>query len=287
LGVSGRESEIIELALSHGFKGIDLELVEFAEQARTQGQAKAARLLASSRLKLASFVLPVRWQRNSPDYQADLAALAELAPLARELGCTRAVTTIEPDSDERVYHENFEFHRKRLAEIGGKLAEHGIKLGVGFLAPAACRQDRAYQFMQKADEVLMLLGTVTAKNVGLALDTFHWQLGGGSVEQVRSLGAERIITVALGDVEPARTAADAQPSDRRLPAEEGAVDNVGILAALAELNYDGPVTPTADKSQLGAASRDQTVKAAAAACDAVWKAAGLSPAGKRATVSGR
>jgi sugar phosphate isomerase/epimerase len=287
LGVSGRESEIIELALSHGFKGVDLELVEFAEQARTQGVAKAARLLASSRLKLGSFALPVRWQRDTPDYQADLAQLAELAPMARELGCTRAVTAIEPDSDERVYHENFEFHRKRLAELGGKLAEFGMKLGVGFAAPASCREDRRHQFMQKADEVLMLLGSVAARNVGLALDTFHWHLGGGTAEQLRALGGERIVTVALGDVEPGCTAADAGPADRRLPFEGGAADCPGILSVLAELKYEGPVTPTADQSQLAGQSRDQIVKQAAAACDAVWKIAGVSTVARKAAVSGR
>ena len=65
LGVSGRESEIIELALSHGFKGLDLGLVEFAEQVATQGFAKASRLIESARLKQGSFPLPVRWQDSS------------------------------------------------------------------------------------------------------------------------------------------------------------------------------------------------------------------------------
>jgi sugar phosphate isomerase/epimerase len=287
LGVSGRESEVIELALSHGFKGLDLSLVEFAQQVRDQGMARAARLLTSARLKLGSFPLPVRWQHDSPDYQADLQQLAELAAVAREAGCQRAVTTIEPASDERVYHENFEFHRRRLAELADLLAEDGIRLGVGFVAPHRCREDRAYQFMQTADEVLMLLGTVASPHIGLALDTWHWHLGGGTIQHLRSLAADKIVSVSLGDAEPGLTAANAESATRRLPGDGGAVDNAGVLAALAELGYHGPVTPTADPSQFAGQSRDQIVKSTAAAFDAVWKAAGLNQAGRRVAVGGR
>lgn len=286
LGISGRESELIELALSHGFKGLDLELVELAEQVRSQGMERAARLIKSARLKLGSFALPVRWQHDGPEYQSDLEQLGELAAIAREIGCPRATTTIEAAGD-RVYHENFEFHRRRLAEIAEVLDGHGIRFGVGFRAPHRCREEGAYQFMQKADEAVLLLGTIGSTNVGLALDTWHWYLGGGTIEQLQALGADKIVAVSLGDAEPGLTAADAEPAGRRLPGEGGAIDNTGILAALAELGYDGPVTPTCDNSHFAGQSRDQIVKASAAAFDEVWKAAGLNKAGRRAAVSGQ
>jgi sugar phosphate isomerase/epimerase len=287
LGVSGRESEVIELALSHGFKGLDLDLPEFAEQVKTAGFAKASRLLVSARLKFGSFRLPVRWQDDSSEGKADLAVLPGLLELAAQLGCTRAVTTIEPGSDERPFHQNFEYHRRQLQEIGELLAAKKMRLGVEVLAPLECRVNHAFQFMQRADEVMLLLSSVGSPHVGLALDTFHWHLGGGTIDQLRTLGVQKIVTVALGDADPALTAADAKMSDCRLPYDGGAVDNGAILSALAELRYDGPVTPRADKSQFEGQSRQQIVKAAAAAFDAVWKSAGLNPPGKLATVGGR
>jgi len=285
LGVSGRESEIIELTLSWGFKGLDLDLLDFAQQVGEHGYAKASRLLVSARLKFGSFVLPVRWQDDAT-YQEDLAKLPELTALAKQLGCTRAVTTIEAGSDTRPYHENFEFHRKRLTELGERLAGDGIRLGVGFLAPVSKRAAFAFQFMQKADEVLMLLGTLGSQNVGLALDTWHWHLGGGTPEQVKSLG-KSIVTVTLADAMLEVTAVSATSSDCRLPGDGGAVDNVEILRTLAEARYDGPVTPRADSKQFEGQSRDAIVKQAAAAFDAVWKAAGLNAAGKLVPVTGR
>src|SRR5262245_289928 len=127
LGVSGRESEIIELTLSHGFKGLDLDLGAFAEQVASQGLARASRLLTSARLKLGSFVLPPGWREDAAEYAAGLKQLSSLAEIARQVGCPRATTLVEPGSDTRPYHENFEVHRRRLAEMGDLLRGFGIR----------------------------------------------------------------------------------------------------------------------------------------------------------------
>ena len=285
LGFSGRQSDIIELAMSYGFKGLDLELPDFAGEVAAQGFAKASRLITSARLKIGSFAVPVRWQQDTPDYQEDLARLAELAPLAQQLGCTRATTLVEASSDERPYHENFEFHRRRLAELAAALEPHQIRLGVGFQAPIRCREDRRFQFMQTADEVLLLLRSVAGPGVGLALDSWHWHLGGGQSEALRALGPEKIITVTLADGPVDMKAADVGLESRQLPGEGGAIDNAALLSTLGELGYDGPVTPAPDKRTLGGLGRDAIVKQAGAALDAVWKAAGLSPAGKLSAVT--
>jgi sugar phosphate isomerase/epimerase len=286
LGISGRESEVIELALSHGFKGLDLDLVDFSEQVKTQGFARASRLIVSARLKIGSFRLPVRWQIDSPDYKADLEKLPELAELAQQMGCTRATTTIEPGSNARPYHENFEFHRRRFAEMADLLARYKIRLGVGFLAPAVSRAGNPYQFIQVADAAVMLLSSVGSANVGLAFDAWHWHVGGGTLDQLRAQ-ADKIVTVALADCDAETTAENAKLEARRLPVEGGLIDSVATLSMLAELRYDGPVTPAPDKSQLAGLSRGKVVQQAGEALDRVWKAAGLNVAGKLTAVPGR
>jgi sugar phosphate isomerase/epimerase len=287
LGISGRESEVIELALSHGFKGLDLDLVDFAEQVKTQGMARASRLIQSARLKIGSFRVPVRWEDDSPNYQTDLEKLPELAQLAEQMGCTRATVTIEPANDVRPFHENFEFHRRRFAEIAGMLSPYKIRLGVGFLAPLSCRGGRTFPFIQVADSAILLLGSINAANVGLAFDSWHWHLGGGTLDQLRGLQGEKIVTVSLADCDADTTVENAQLESRRLPDAGTALDAAAVLSTLAELRYDGPVTPAPDKSQFIAQSREKIVKQAGAALDRVWKAAGLNMAGKLSTVSGR
>ena len=287
LGISGRESEVIELALSHGFKGLDLDLVDFAEQVKTQGMARAARLIQSARLKIGSFCVPVRWEEDSPDYQTDLEKLPELAQLAQQMGCTRATVTIEPASDSRPYHENFEFHRRRFAEIAGVLAPYEIRLGIGFLAPRCCRTGHSFPFVQVADAAILLLRSIGAPNVGLAFDSWHWHLAGGTLDQLRAVQGDKIVTVSLADCDADTTAENARLESRRLPDAGGSFDAVAVLSTLAELRYDGPVTPAPDKSQFVAQSREKVVKQAGTALDRVWKAAGLNTAGKLAAVPGR
>ena len=287
LDVSVRDSEIIELTLSHGFKALDLDLADFAEQVATQGMARASRLIVSSRLKIGSFRLPVRWEEDESHYKTDLERLPELARIAEQMGCTRATTTIEAGSDQRPYHENFEFHRRHLTEIAGVLAPHKIRLGVGFLAPISCRAGHAFQFLQRFAELLLLLRTIGSTNIGVALDVWHWHLGGGTLEHLRALTADKIITVSLADADPEATAENATLEGRRLPGEGGAIDSTAVLTTLAELNYDGPVSVSSDKSQFTGLSRDKIVKKVGAALDQVWKAAGLNVAGRLATVSGR
>ena len=45
LGVTGHQSEIIELALTYGFAGMDLDVADFATRARLRGMPYARRLI--------------------------------------------------------------------------------------------------------------------------------------------------------------------------------------------------------------------------------------------------
>jgi hypothetical protein len=49
---------------------------------------------------------------------------------------------------------------------------------------------------------------------------------------------------------------------------------------LAEIGYDGPVTPAPSRSRVSGNSRDAVVRTMAQQLDKVWKEAGLSPSGK-------
>ena len=144
LGITGRQSEIIELSLSFGFKGIDVDLPEFQQTVTTYGLAHARRLLDSSRLKLSSFHLPLVWDEDDEVYKNGLTKLDEALTLASDMGLSRAITTVAPANDLRPYHENFEFHRRRLQELGELLAKRQMKLGIEFHASPALRKDRAF-----------------------------------------------------------------------------------------------------------------------------------------------
>lgn len=283
LGVSCGQGELIELALSFGFKGIELDMVEFVEQVKTQGLPKARRLLDSAKLKIASFPLPLDIEADDDVFRASIQRLPDWATAAAEMKCTRALVPIAPASDFRPFHQNFELHRSRLTEIARLVEPSGIRLGLGFQAASDVRQGKAFEFIRGLDALLMLLSVLGARNVGIVLDLWDLHASGGSIEAIRKLSADKIVAVQLADA-TSEAAAEGWPSTSRvLPGETGQIDAAGALAMLAELGYDGPVIPVPHRSRLAGMRRDAIVKLAGEKLDQVWKAAGLNPAGKLAT----
>jgi sugar phosphate isomerase/epimerase len=287
IGVAGSQSELIEATLSHGFKGLNLDIVEFAAAVKLHGIAKARRYLDSARLKIGSYRLPAPLSGQEADYRAALDRLPEYLDLAEQLRCPRAVAAIEPVSQGRPYHEHFELLRRRLSEIAALLGKRQARLGLEFHAPARPPSDAEYPFIQSADAMLMLLKTIDAANIGLALDVWHWHLGGGTLEQLQAVGAEAIVTVSLADADPDAVAATAKLSERRAPGETGVIDSVGLLVFLAENGYDGPVTPLPAREIFAGQGREKIVRQVAASLDALWKAAGLNPTGALSVATGK
>lgn len=287
LGLSATQSETIELALSSGFRGIDIDLAEFAGEVKASGLAKARRLLDSAKLKVGTFPLPIDWQGDERSFQAELTKLAELATLAASIGAQRAVAVVAPANNDRPYHENFEFYGRRLSDLGQALEPHGIKLGIGFDALPASRQEKAFEFVSTLDALLVLLSTVTASNVGLWLDVWQcWSSDTSLADIGKQLARTTVVAVSLSDA--AENDADRHdPESRCFPGEAGVIDAVAVLTALAELGYEGPVTPQPGAKRTASLRRDQIVKLAGEKLDAVWKAAGVSPSGKLSASAGR
>lgn len=274
LGLSPTQSETIELALSFGFRGINVDLADFATEVKTFGLPRARRLIDSAKLKIGTFPLPIEWQSEA-GFEAELVKLNELAELATAVGARRAVAVIAPANDERPYHENFEFYGRRLTELGQALEPHGIQLAVGFDASEAARHGKTYEFVRDFDALLVLLSTVGAENVGLWLDLWQIWASGASVENaLAKLDQLSVVAVSLSDADEAQPD-PRHPDSHRLPGEHGVIDSVAVLSRLAELRYEGPVTPIPG-SNLSGLRREQIVKLAGEKLDAVWKAAGIA-----------
>jgi sugar phosphate isomerase/epimerase len=281
LGVSGHQSEIIELALTYGFQGFDLDMEKFAARAKLRGMEYARRLIDSAKIRVGSFGLPLEWDVDDDQFKEKLTELAELAQVAAEIGCTRCLATISPAGDTRPYHENFEFHKHRFTDICQTLGSHGIRLGLGFLAAEEFRKGQAFQFIHDFEALSLLVNMIDLPNAGIVLDTWDLHVCGATVEDVRSLSAEKIVAVQLADL-PADVTdlAEIRHSQRELPAVDGPAGIPAILTALAEIGFDGPLTLQPAKEALGGLRRDAVVERAGQDLDTVWKAAGLTPDGK-------
>jgi len=288
LGVSGHQSEIIELALTYGFSSMDLSITEFAAAMRIKGVEYARRLIDSAKLRIAEFPLPFDWDTDDAQFQKNLGRLPEYTQAAAELACTRAVATIAPAGDKRPYHENFEFHRRRLSELGTALAGAGVRLAVGFQAAEYLRKNQAFQFIHDLDALVQLVGMVNSPAVGLLIDTWDVAVCGGTPESLKKLPPQQIVAVQVAEAPAEGAPAEFNEGSRLLPGDEKGRGQVApMLTALAELGFDGPVTPKPSRSAFPNRKRDLVVKLAAESLDRVWKAANLPVEPRRIVASAR
>ena len=282
LGLSASLNDVIEPALSNGFKGLELDIVAFQAQVAQLGLPGARRLIDSAQLKLGYFRLP--WELESPVeiYRPGLNTLKEQAQLAAELGCKRCLTSLAPANDERHMHQNFVFHQERLKAIAEILEPHGIELGVGFRATADERGDHQFGFIDNFNSLQLLLGMVGAKNVGVVVDLFELWACGASWDDVAASRA-KVVAVFLADVatdaspEAAVQTMRLLPNETATPDAAATIDSVAPLAALAELKYDGPIVPRPHPDRFQGISRAAACKLAGEKLTEVYKAAGIGP----------
>jgi sugar phosphate isomerase/epimerase len=284
LGISAPVNDLIEPALSYGFKGLELDIGAFAESAARTGLPTARRLLDSAGLKLGYFTLPLALDAADADYKKGLETLQSLAATAAEVGCTRAVAGIAPADDERPMHQNFIVHQQRVGEVARLLDARGISLGIGFAACPEARAGRAFEFIRNFDALKMLLSMVGAKNVGFAVDLYELWACGSSWEGVTSdlfrQSSAGVVALFAADAPADIAPADALETGRLLPGETGTIDTAAVLTSLAENGFDGPVVPRPHPVRFKQLSRNAIVKLAGEKLDQAWKAAGLTAAGK-------
>ena len=282
LGISGRQSELIELALTYGFRGVDIDIQDMIGRSESKGIEHATRFLLSAQklLRIGGFDLPVVWTDDEETYKADLEKLPQIAEMAAMVGAQGCVTTVVAASASLPYQENFELHRERLAAIAEILAQHDIRLGLTFESAPSHREGKEYEFVFQVEPLLTLIKTVSAENVGIVLDSWHWHVGGGGADQLAELKPEQIVSVRLADIPDDVNLATIDDSQRVAPGEGGLVDCAAIVRALADIGYEGPVSLFPYPSRFRTRTRDKTVQRATAALDSIWEAAGLSRYGR-------
>jgi sugar phosphate isomerase/epimerase len=267
IGVFARQSELLEIALTHRFKGLEIDIQEVLRRAQASSVVQACRYLCSAQVRIGGFELPVRWSGDEKDFQADLATLGLLLDVCQTLGADRCHTTIRPTSEQRPFHENFQFHVERLQRVAEALAPANVKVVLGFQASPVAQKDGGFEFIHQVDPLLLLIKSIARNNVGLLLDTWNWWVGGGNVEKLRALRRDQVLSVRLADIPSNADLTKITDEQRLLPGEGGLIDTTAVLAALEELGYDGPVLLWPNPSLFKGQKREAIVSRASSLLD--------------------
>ena len=276
LGIRGLSlEESLKLAKATGFDGLDFSIAEAAALADAQGADYVRALFAEAGIQYGAWGMTVRWQHA--DWRDDLAALPKYAALGAELGALRSSTWCPPSSTERAFDENFAWHLERFQAIAEVCKDHGIRFGIEFIGPQSLRPADQHDFIYDMQGMLELAAACGTGNVGLLLDVWHLYTSGGSVADMDRISSADIVNVHVNDAPPGLRMAEYNDHDRRLPTETGVLPLQGFMKKLADLGYDGPVTPEPFSKRINALEDPREAAAETATYMArLWEIAGLA-----------
>ncbi len=237
-----RQNEMIEMALTFRFTGIEVDLDEMVRRSEAMGQEFATQFVNSADIEVASFRLPIDFGCEDDQFASAKERLELLCTIAEAIDAKRCYATIAPGSQRLAFQENFELHSRRIGEVADRLAKNSIRLGLSFNAGASSQKKFTNQFICKPEELLTLIKMVDRPNVGLALDSWHWQLGSGGMDQVQELDVSKIFDVRLGDLPENYNAATVSPQDRVPPSDRSSEFTVKLLKHLQDNGYDQTVS---------------------------------------------
>lgn len=279
LRINGRQSELIELALTYGFNAMDVDLHETLRRARRTSPEDATKYLnAAEDLSVGGFQLGVDLDADEDAFIRQVAELNPIADLAKQLGARCAYVRLPSATDRLPYNEYFDIQKGRLNDIAEILGDRGVKLAIGFSAGKELAGKKQFPFIQNVEGCLALINSITGSNVGCLLDTWDWVMGGGAMDQISELGVDRIVAVRLGslpaDVDPATATSD----DRVLPEKSGLLNHVKVVAHLKAIGFRGPLSPSASSKAYRGQTRESIVQRAQEAIDEICREAGVKVA---------
>jgi sugar phosphate isomerase/epimerase len=273
LAISGRQSEIIELALTYGFRGIDIDMVDLVKRCGRSSFESSARFLVSSKLKIGGFETPIDLDCDDETYATKLAALNGVAEIAGRAGAHTTYLILPTGTNRLPYPEYFDVIRKRIDEIAAIFAKEDIKLAIGFNAIPG-PEEKQFKFVRDVEGFLASVRSCTSKNVYIIFDSWNWHLGGGTEAKLDELGVERVAMLRLADCKENVDAAAATQDDCLLPSSTGVIDCVAYLKKFADIEAKLPVSAMG-KPLNQTPTRDALVGLTQDALDKTFSEAGL------------
>lgn len=273
-GINSGPFETIEMAGRHGYEGIDLNFTAAADAITARGGATKLRdALDSAGLRTgAAILLPGTFAVPDNEWDAAAKSLSSLARMACDSGFTRSTMVVLPFHEKFNFAKNLEFHVTRIQQVAPVLADYGIRLGLEYVAPETRRAPYPFEFVHDLKAMLELIERTGQPNVGLLLDSFHWYCASETPGDISALQNRQVVVTHVNDAPLGRTRRQQIAFERELPGSTGVIDLAGFLGALAELDYDGPVTCEPMSKLLNAKLAEESLAEVKHSLDRVWPA---------------
>lgn len=286
LGINGRQSELIELALTYAFDGIDIDMEDLFRRSQRTDAEDATKYLSSAAkayekknkpLEWGMFEIDVNLDDDEDSFKARVAGLHPVAEFAHDVGLTRAIASIPVATDRLPYHEYFEAQKNRVEQIAEILAAKEISFGLSMTAGKELGEGKQFEFIRNVEGFRAFVDSCSSA-VGYVIDTWDWIIGEGAMDQLTEIPVEKIVAVRLSSVPEDVDVSKAESTEKGLPTGEGMFNHVNLIKHLASIEYVGPVGPGASAARYKGQTREAIVKAAQEAIDGIFTEAGLEVA---------
>ena len=243
LGVSIRQNELIEFALTFGYKGIEIDMEDMVGRAEKMGDEFATQFVNAANVDISTFELPIDFSAADEEFTVQAAKIDKICELAKSIGAKHCYIKVKSTHPSLQYQENFEKHRERIAGIADKLEAVGTKIGLQFMAGGSAGDDM--RFVHQPDEMLALVKSVGHNNVGFVLDTWNWLVAGGTASEMKELDLSQVFEIRMADPVDGFDPANIDRSKRLEPGANSSSLCQPALDWLVESNFEGPVALTA------------------------------------------
>jgi sugar phosphate isomerase/epimerase len=275
IGAVASFEELTRQARRANFEGMDIDVLETLNQTKDKTIDYVKKVFKKNELCFGGWYLPTRWKEKAKYFEQDLQQLSAQSLLAKQLGCNRATTWISSFSEEFSFKKNFDWHIDRLTKVAEVLRENDCLLALEFVGTKTFRSGHKYEFIHNLRGVMTLIEAIGMRNVGLLIDSWHWYVSGGTLEDLRQVSTKEVFYVHINDAPKNKKRDEQIDLVRCLPGETGVIDIVGFLLWLQDINYCGPVTPEPFSEKLHGVNASEAISLVGAAVNQVWNKAGL------------
>jgi sugar phosphate isomerase/epimerase len=275
LGISGRQSELIELAMTYGFKGLDIDADDLVKRVQRTDFERSTRFLTSSRIRVSGFDVDIDLDCDDAAFDKALKNLAATVEIAGKVQNHAGFLPLPAATDRMAFPEFFDVVLRRVEQLAQLFEKNNVLLGLGFSTAEEDRQGKQFRFIQDVESFLAFFHACKNPAVAVIIDTFDWSVGGGTWEQLAGIPGNRIANLRIADAETLPTIAQSTREKRQISGTSGSIDNVRFVSVLSKSGYSGPLTSYADASHFAGMTRDSIVAKTQDALDHVLAGAGL------------
>ncbi|MBI3951983.1 MAG: sugar phosphate isomerase/epimerase, partial [Acidobacteria bacterium] len=183
-------------AASHaGFDLIEIWAAKLREYLKQHGTQELRRLLDEHGLRAYSINSIEHITFRSSDRHTELLAeCEELCQIAHNIGCQHLVVVPSPRPDGASEDEIIAESVLVLHELSDVAGRYNVKLAFEFLGFPDC----SVRTLELCREIV---ARTDRPNVGLVMDTFHFYVGGSTLESIAQLKPDQLLVFHINDAE--------------------------------------------------------------------------------------